>query len=196
MAENTNAGMAYLRALKQAEAPSSEAPSEKGEQFQGAEKRRSFRYKCEGSAEICEEGCDVRTWAMFSDISLHGCYVEAQATYPAGTILRLKLEANGIRVESKGEVRVNYQYLGMGIAFVEMSADNQARLRQLLGTITRPCVVMGPMIASTLAASRPLDAVPLIRDAGTAVQALIEFFENRSTLTREDFLTILQKSQK
>ena len=68
-----------------------------------------------------EDGRDVRTWATFSDVSLHGCYVEAQATYPVGTILHMKLEANGVRVETKGNVRVSYPYLGMGIAFVDMS---------------------------------------------------------------------------
>lgn len=193
-----NEGVAYLRALKQADTPSpdlSPAPNT-GERFHGAEKRRSFRYKCEGSAEIREEGCDVRTWASFTDISLHGCYVEAQATYPAGTLLHMKLEANGIRLEIKGNVRVNYPYLGMGIAFVDVSEENQALLRQLLATISHPCVIMGPGIASTLAAAGPLNSVPLITDPGAAVQALIEFFENRQMLMREDFLRILQQSQK
>lgn len=196
MAEE-NEGAAYLRALKQSDAPASDlnAAPHTGERFQGAEKRRSFRYKCEGSAEIREEGCDVRTWASFTDISLHGCYVEAQATYPVGTLLHMKLDANGIRVESKGNVRVNYPYLGMGIAFVEMTDDNQARLRQLLATISHPCVIMGPGIASTLAAEGPLNSVPLITDPGAAVQAVIEFFENRQMLMREDFLRLLQKSQ-
>ena len=73
------------------------------EHFTGADKRRSPRYKCEGSAELREQGCDVRTWATFTDVSLHGCYVEAQATYPAGTMLHMKLEANGIRMEGTGK---------------------------------------------------------------------------------------------
>src|ERR1039458_7400565 len=153
MAQEIDDGVAYLRALKQsatplaatAATPAPEANSEThptpaadaGDRFKGAEKRRSPRHKCEGSAEMCEAGHDVRTWATFSDISLHGCYVEAQATYPAGTILHMKLEANGVRLETKGNVRVNYPYLGMGIAFVEMSDESQSRLRALLATITR-----------------------------------------------------------
>jgi hypothetical protein len=46
-----------------------------------------------------------------------------------------ELEANGFRVETKGNVRVNYPYLGMGIAFVDMSAENQGQLAGLLSTI-------------------------------------------------------------
>ena len=210
MAQESNDGVDYLKALKQSSlldtatgaAPareaqntqeSSETSPDSHDRYQGAEKRRSMRYKCEGSAELREVGRDVRTWATFSDVSLHGCYVEAQATYPVGTVLHMKLEANGVRVESKGKVRVNYPYLGMGIAFTEMSEENVARLRELLSKISRPTVIMGPGIASSLPSAGPLD-VPLIANP-TAALALTEFFENRQMLMREDFLRILRKSQ-
>lgn len=214
MAQETNEGVAYLRALKQTENPlaataaapaqgagaeehsgSGPAVADSGERFKGAEKRRSRRYQCEGSAEMCEDGCAAHTWSTFSDISLHGCYVEAQATYPVGTVLNMKLETNGVRVETKGSVRVSYPYLGMGVAFVEMSEENRARLRELLATISRPTVIMGPGIASSLPASGPVEAMPLITDPGAAVQALTEFFESRQMLMREDFLRILRRSQ-
>lgn len=214
MAEETNEGVAYLKALKQPvvpaaataaapareqsskEHPHSTAPAaDSGERVPGGEKRRSPRFKCEGSAELRAESGDVRTWAAFQDVSLHGCYVEAQATYPVGTILRMKLEANGFRVETKGNVRVNYPYLGMGIAFVDMSVDNQAQLKGLLSSISRPTVVMGPRVASSLASGGGAAAVPLIVDPSAAVQALTEFFENRQTLMRDDFLRILRSSQ-
>ena len=55
---------------------------------------------------------------------------------------------------------------------------------------------MGPGIASSLPADRPLEAVPLITDPAGAVQALVEFFESRQMLMREDFLRILRTSQK
>lgn len=57
----------------------------------------------------------MRTWATFSDVRWHGCYVEAQATYPAGTMLPITLEASGGRLETKGNGRVSYPYLGMGV---------------------------------------------------------------------------------
>ncbi len=214
MAQEIDDGVAYLRALKQSVKPLVAAPAiptsqpaaeiqssptspvtDAGERFQGAEKRRSPRYKCDGSAQLREEGCNVHTWATFSDISLHGCYVEAQATYPAGTILHMKLEANGVRLETKGNVRVNYPYLGMGIAFQDISDEDQTRLRELLATISRPTVIMGPGIASSLPASSPLEAVPLTADPATALQALTQFFEHRQMLMREDFLRILRQSK-
>lgn len=214
MAEKIDAGIAYLMALKgsgvtqaTAAAPAREAtPGEQSnptaenavaqERYQGPEKRRSARYKCEGGAELREENCDVRTWATFTDISLHGCYVEAQATYPVGTVLQMKLEACGFKVQTKGNVRVNYPYLGMGISFVDMSEEDRAQLKEMLSRISRPAImVMGPGIASSLPAGEPMSAVPLISDPGLAVQALLKFFEDRQMLMREDFLRIVRKSQ-
>ena len=206
MAQESDQGVAYLLALKQSSqaaqadsegvAPGSEQQSgSRTEYYEGANKRRTARYKCEGSVEIREEGCDVRTWATFTDISLYGCYVEAQATYPVGTILNMKLDANGMRVETRGNVRVNYPYLGMGIAFVAMTDDNETRLREMLASISRGSVVMEPGMPSTLPAQTPLISVPTITDPGAAIQQLVEFFDHRQMLMREDFLRILRKSQ-
>jgi hypothetical protein len=204
MAQEMNEGVSYLRALKQssgsgtsaAPAKDAEKPSTEttGERFAGAEKRRTTRYKCEGSSEIREDGCDVRTWATFTDISLHGCYVEAQATYPAGTVLHMKMEANGVRFETIGTVRVTYPYLGMGIAFTDISDENVIQLRQLLARISRPCVVMGAGIPSSFAATEPL-SLPAITKPEAAVAAVIEFFGSRQMLLRDDFVRLLKKSQ-
>lgn len=212
MAQEIDDGIAYLRSLKRSVSsvaasipPPASVPAENsasghaiadsGERFKGADKRRSPRYPCEGSAELREEGCDVRTWATFSDVSLHGCYVEAQATYPAGTVLHMKLEASGVRLETKGNVRVSYPYLGMGVAFVDMSEESLGRLHTLLAKISRPTTIMGPGLASSLPAGGPLEAVPQVADPGAALQKLTEFFESRQMLMREDFLRILRTSQ-
>lgn len=212
MAQETNEGVAYLMALKQvtgsqsgaAAAPAREderpvdntSTAQNGEEFQGAEKRRSPRYKCEGSAEVREDGCDVRTWATFTDISLNGCYVEAQATYPAGTLLHMKLEVNGIRVETKGKVRISYPYLGMGIAFEGTSNENLAQLKQLLASLSRPCVIVGPGANAPHPTTGPMEGLPAITDPKAAVRALIEFFEMHQVLMRDDFVRLVKKSQK
>jgi hypothetical protein len=193
MADEMNEGTAYLRALKQATrvpsgaaaAPALEpdrlidnlSTAQGSESFQGAEKRRSPRYKCEGSAQLREEGCEVRTWSTFTDISLNGCYVEAQATYPAGTLLHMKLEANGIRVETKGKVRMAYPYLGMGISFEETSEGNACHLKQLLASLSRPGVIMGPGVNAPHPSTGPIESLPAVRRLEAAVRALIEFFE-------------------
>jgi hypothetical protein len=212
--EDLNPAVAYLRALKQPlaahaaagaaparEATPQPAPDPPGSEtgiaghFTGADKRRSPRCKCEGSVQLREQGCGVHTWATFTDVSVHGCYVEAQATYPAGTMLHMKLDASGIRMEVTGEVRINYPYLGMGIAFRQVSDENAALLRQLVVKLSRPSLIMGPGIASSLPADKSLSVVSAITNPQAAIQALMEFFENRQMLMREDFLRLIKKSQ-
>jgi hypothetical protein len=212
MAEN-NEGMAYLTALKQSShtdaataavpardpdssGPSAAANGNQREQFKGADKRRSPRFKCEGGARIVESGCEVATFVTLTDISMHGCYVEAQATYPVGTALDMVLEANDMKIETKGTVKVNYPYLGMGIAFVDMSEETKVRLKELLGSISRQTIIMGPGVASALPARDLLKDVPSIADAAAAIQALVAFFEDRQMLMREDFLRIVEQSQR
>jgi PilZ domain len=207
MAQEINEGVAYLMALKQGgqagstgsssaqQDPEAEpgVPPDADNRFQGAEKRRSLRYKCEGSVELREKNCDVRTWATFSDISLHGCYVEAQATYPPGAALHLKLEANNIRVETQGLVRVTYPYLGMGISFEGMSEENKAALRRLLATLSYRSVAIGAGSASLT--SESLQEIPTVSDPAAAMQALVDFFRSRQALLREEFVRVVKKSQ-
>jgi PilZ domain len=213
MAQEVDEGVSYLKALKQSTAgcetmaatPPADnstgkaspkgSPAIAAEQFRGPEKRRSTRYQCDGSAEIRAEGSDLQTWARFTDISLHGCYVEAQETHAVGTILHLKLEANGVRLENKGSVRVSYPHLGMGIAFLETSDETRGYLQQMLGSMARPTSIMGPGIASALPALDPIEPFPPITNPTAAMQALVEFFTNRQMLMREDFRRILRKSQ-
>jgi len=210
MAQDVNEGTAYLMVLRQARGGTAAAPAlqpktegqvagndpaANSDAYQGVEKRRSPRYKCEGSAEVREDGCDVRTWVAFTDISVNGCYVEAQATYPAGTLLHMKSETNGVRVDTKGRARVTYPYLGMGIAFEDTSEENKEQLKRMLSTLSHRCVIKGPGIASTLPSTGPLSDVPLLSNPTAALQALVEFFENRQMLMRDDFLRILKKSQ-
>ncbi|HKU28132.1 MAG TPA: PilZ domain-containing protein [Candidatus Sulfotelmatobacter sp.] len=205
MAQELEPSIAYLLSLKQGSQADVSPPESKSDppqaspgtadSYQGTNKRRAARYKCEGSAELREEGCDVRTWATFTDISLYGCYVEAQATYPAGTILNMRLEANGTRVETRGNVRVNYPYLGMGIAFVGMTDENLQHLRQMLAVISRGPTIVGPGIPSSLPSTSSLGAVAKVGNPASVIQDLIDFFEGRQMLMREDFLRILRKSQ-
>jgi hypothetical protein len=165
-------------------------------EYHGVEKRRTPRYKCEGRVELYEAGCDVHTSAVLTDLSLHGCYVETQATYPVGTTLAMKLNTNGRKFEVNGVVRVHYPSLGMGIAFVEMTESNRAELKDLFASISQSIMVNPAGRISPLSSSRePLESLPRISDPMAAVQALLDFFKDRQMIVREDFLRVLRQSQ-
>ncbi len=99
------------------------------------ERCQSPRYKCQGSAEFRVEGSDVRTWGTFTDLSIHACYIEMTATYPVGAAVNLGLEMSGMHVDVKGEVRVRYPFLGIGLAFREIPQDSQQRLQEMVRSL-------------------------------------------------------------
>lgn len=190
-------GSDYLRRLRQQETPglgrevasgSSPTPSPPV----AGERRRSPRYKCEGSAEFKAAGSDVRTWGTFTDISATGCYVEMTATFPVGSRVDMALELNGFRVQVEGEVLVSYPYLGMGISFTAINELNRKRLRDMIETVTPPTVARVSEAAAATPASLTL---PLVVDPAAALQAVADFFEKRGLLTKEEFVQILRTSQ-
>ena len=54
---------------------------------------------------------------------------------------------------------------------------------------------MGTGIASSLPADASLSLVSSITNPQPRIQALMEFFENRQMLMREDFLRLIKQSQ-
>jgi hypothetical protein len=189
-------GADYLRRLKQEQVPAAPAPRLQPVPVppahpapSGAERRQSPRYKCEGSAEFRQEGSDVRTWGTFTDISLNGCYVEMTATFPVGTVVDLGLEAKGVRAQVQGEVRVVYPFLGMGIAFREVSEENRARLKEMVAWLAAES---GP---SAVASMEPVQQGVMggTSNPAAALQALTQFFETETSMTREQFHELVRQ---
>ena len=219
MSDEENAGAAYLAALKKstpqaaAAAPARAPIPPSSIQNNGVvapgntispvdERRKSPRYRCQGSARLREIVTSVSTWATFTDISLHGCYVEAMATFRRGAKLGLTMEVNGFRVECNGEVRVVYPNLGMGICFTTMSDSDRERLRELLRSLSRPSVILGarPEVNAALIPeadgfSTPPNSATAVTNPGAALRAVMNFFDERHILSREEFFRILRKSQ-
>jgi hypothetical protein len=194
-------GASYLSALKRSVSPQgagaapARALDSAAENQEGAEKRRSPRYRCQGSAQLRDVEGGASTWATFTDISLHGCYVEASATYRIGAALDMKIEVNGFRVETKGEVRVAYPNLGMGIFFTTMSDEDRERFRQLLRSLSQPSVILGGGIPSPAPKLSRAETLAPVRDPQAVVRAVVDFFEDRQILSREEFFRILKKNQ-
>jgi hypothetical protein len=216
MTDEPDAGAAYLAALKQSSAPqargaataSAPAPTSADKvprtartRLAGAiapgsaDKRRSPRYRFQGSAQLRESATGVTTWTNFTDIGLYGCYVEAAATHRVGVVLGLKLEANGFRVEATGEVSAAYPNLGMGISFTKMTEENREHLRELVRSISRPSVILGAGDAMPAPSTLRPEGSPQVANPGAALQAMVNFFEDRHMMGREEFLRILRKSE-
>jgi hypothetical protein len=192
----------YLSALKRTGSPQATgtAParglnSKSSANNQGSERRRSPRYRCQGSAHLRELESGASTWATFTDISLHGCYVETAATYGIGAAIALKIEVNGFRVETRGEVRVAYPNLGMGIFFTTMSDEDRERLRELLKSISQPSVILSGGAPPRTPISSQAESLTTVIHPQAVVQAILDFFEGRQMLSQQEFFRILRKNQ-
>jgi hypothetical protein len=192
-----NSGADYLRRLKkdqehQPQTYVEPAPIPDPGEPESQERRRNPRYRCEGSATFRVEGTNVRTWGTFTDLSCSGCYVELKATFPAGAILDLELELNGVRAQVKGEVRISYPFLGMGVAFREMTTEHRMQIQAMIESIL-------PVPLKKSAAAEPETihpaSMPIILNPAAALQALADFFEGQSLLSRDEFIRLLRKSQ-
>ncbi len=109
-------------------------------------------------------------------------------------MLGLTLELNGFRVEASGEVRVTYPSLGMGIRFIKVSERNREQLRGMVGSISGSSAI-GPRVAARAPSIPQSDALPGVTNPAATLQAILNFFENRHVMGREEFFSLLRKSQ-
>ncbi len=193
-----NSGADYLRRLKQDQehqprSYAEPAPTPEPVESEPQERRGNPRYKCEGSATFRVEGTNVRTWGTFTDLSSSGCYVELKATFPAGAIIDLDLDLNGVRAQVKGEVRVSYPFLGMGVAFRDLTTENRMQIQAMIDSIL-PAPLKRSVVAEPETAVRPA-SMPIILNPAAALQALADFFEGHTLLSKDEFIRVLRKSQ-
>ena len=153
------------------------------------ERRQSPRLRCSGSVEFRAEGSDVRMWGTITDISLHGCYVEMNATFPVDTKVDLALKSFGIGIHTAGTVRATYPSLGMGICFSNIEPLEQLQLKQLLTALAG---------RSTLHASRPGEETGMkeilgLADPRAILGEITVFFQNNQLLSRAEFYQIAKR---
>lgn len=160
-----------------------------------ADKRKTPRYKCKGSARLQESGSAFSSWATFADVSMFGCYVETASPLRVGTVLGLKLEVNGFRVEATGEVCAAYPNLGMGISFIKISEKDRERLRELVASISLPSPTPSAQNATHALSIPQSEALSAAANPSATLQAMRGFFENRHVMGRDEFLRILRKNQ-
>jgi hypothetical protein len=156
------------------------------------ERRRSPRFQCSGSAEFLPEGSEVRMWGTLTDVSLHGCYVEMNNTFPLGTRMRLTLEALGVRARVQGTVRTSYPFLGMGIRFSEIEPGQHSQLEKLLAALAGQSSQSDS--ASTPVASSTHSLADV--DSKTMLDELTEFFRSNQLLSRKEFYQIAHRARR
>jgi len=198
---NGDEGVDYLRRLKGSApegAPADASARDGGEAPATAksaawkERRQSPRLRCSGSAEFRTEASDVRIWGTVTDVSLHGCYVEMNTTFPIGTKVDLVLKSFGIRIETPGEVRASYPFLGMGICFAEIEPVQQLHLKDLLGALAGRSAVSNGISAQENKMNDTLRSA----DPKAFLDEITEFFQKNQLLSRNEFHQIAKRARR
>jgi hypothetical protein len=194
-------GVDYLRRIKggragsaSAAAPATAITTTGGSQTAATspawkERRQSARLRCSGSVEFRADGNDARMWGTLTDVSLHGCYVEMNTTFPVGTKVNLVLKSFGIRIQAPGTVRATYPFLGMGICFAEIVPAQQLQLNRLIAALAGHSAV--PIVGSPEANS--MKHSPRSADPKTLLDEIKVFFQKHPTLSREEFNQIAKR---
>jgi hypothetical protein len=193
---NGDEGVDYLRRLKGAPADAlapggGEAPAA-AKSVAWKERRQSPRLRCSGSAEFRTEASDVRIWGTVTDVSLHGCYVEMNTTFPIGTKVDLVLKSFGIRIETPGTVRASYPFLGMGISFAEIEPVQQLHLKDLLAALAGRSAVSNGISAQENNMKDTLRSA----DPKAFLDEITEFFQKNQLLSRNEFHQIAKRARR
>ena len=194
-------GVSYLRRLKApvaegarsaaaARGASKTAAATAGPGFQ--DRRQSPRLRCSGSVEFRAQGSDVRMWGTLTDVSLHGCYVEMNSTFPVNTKVDLVLKSFGIRIHTAGTVRATYPSLGMGICFADIEPLEQLQLRQLLAALSGRGTISTGKSAEETGTKETLGS----GDPKAIVGDIAGFFQNHQLLSRAEFYQIARRARR
>jgi hypothetical protein len=96
------------------------------------EARWHQRVTCHGGAEVRAPGEQGMTWAVLTDLSMRGCYLQTNTPLPVGTEPHLTIRAESHEFLTKAVVRTSNRTLGMGLEFVDLTPPNKVRLQHVI----------------------------------------------------------------
>ena len=86
-------------------------------------KREVPRYTFIADVTVTDVAIDTRMSGRISEISRKGCYVDILNPLPVGTSLQLKITRDLGAFMTPGKIIYTQPGMGMGVAFVDMPAD-------------------------------------------------------------------------
>jgi|SRR5271166_4855535 len=84
-------------------------------------RRKTPRYPFIANAEVGVQGANTRLEARVSEISLNGCYLDMLNPLEVGTVVTVKIFADGDFFESAATVVYCHPNLGMGLSFRDIN---------------------------------------------------------------------------
>lgn len=96
-------------------------------------RHRARRYPFHATIEVVDLGTETVIREFTTDLSLFGCHLNAAASLPAGTRVRLKISYGRESFAAFGEVVHARRNTGIGIQFTKIEPRDQIVLDRWLG---------------------------------------------------------------
>jgi CheY-like chemotaxis protein len=135
-----------------------------------------------------------------TDLSLGGCYVETDAPFPERSLVDLGLKAGEMEVHTDGMVRVAHPGRGMGVEFPSRTAEQRAKVENLINFLRNTPQTMLELAISPRALVADLTQfehpdLPQNESSDDMEDPLLELLRSGSSLQEDDFLAELRRQR-
>lgn len=129
---------------------------------------------------------------QLTDLSVGGCYLEIASPFPASTRVALSMRAAGVEVRAQGVVRIMHPEKGMGIEFIQATAEDRAAVERLLAVLTENRTLLPELLVEP----EGLEAQPRATKprSGDTDDPLLQLFYGE-TLTADQFHEAMRKQR-
>ncbi len=146
------------------------------------------------STEVEKDDPPVRCQLM--DLSLGGCYLEIASPFPVSTRVTLSMRAAEVEFKTEGVVRVMHPDKGMGVEFIQSTAEHRGLLEKFLNVLTEnrdllPELLVEPEGMETVTSQDSRRAAA----TGDPEDALLALFREQTALPADSFLAELRKQR-
>ncbi len=133
-----------------------------------------------------------------TDLSLGGCYLTTNSPFPRGTRVILSMKAADLEVRSTGFVLVAHPEFGMGVEFLQKTAEQRDQAQRLVTALSgkgdTPELQVEP---EGLESSSPDDRSVAVGASKTEPEdALVELFRRKFEVPVETFMEQMRKTRK
>jgi hypothetical protein len=151
-----------------------------------AERRGTTRHMVTMGADVVEFSSGARFSTRTTDLGTGGCFVDTTYPFPVGSKVQLKLHKGKSSFEILGTVVYSQSGLGMGIAFDQISPQQQVALAEWLSEVTGERI---PVAEAVRPPKRAEDFQRLAQSAGLV--RLVRLLIGKGMLTEAEGASVL-----
>jgi DNA-binding response OmpR family regulator len=149
------------------------------------------------ASEVPPDEPDPVSTCKLTDLSLGGCYVDTESPFPERALVDLCLKAADIEIHADGIVRVMHPGSGMGVEFPSRTSAQRETVAHFIEFLTSRPGTMPELLISpkAIVADETQFQQPASSSEEPLEDPLLELLRNGEALSREEFLSELQRQR-